>query len=376
MSNANLVMLNLRSFKNKRLHFMETFASVYFDGTSSIAYPVIPKTDDRLNSLFFETTEHGKMEWEFSQIRFETYDDILEIRHPKFPAALLKISDRAFIDHFLDLLNRKGHVGWYHKLLHQSVAFYITATFLFVVVVILSYIYVVPFAAEKSVSLIPDSFDHYISQSFITDYWLKNDLDKPKSEVLNQFAAHIDFGNYKPLNFSVVNSSQVNAFALPDGNIVVFSALLKKIDSYDELVGLLAHEAVHVNERHGLKMLARNLAGYIFISLIFSDVNGIMAVITENAHNLQALSYSRRFEREADQKGVQLRIKNGINPKGMLRLFERLKEEDSEYMMPEFMSSHPLTSHRIEMINNYISNQDYSVSHNNKLEKLFRKLKK
>ncbi len=355
---------------------MESSTAVYFDGTSSVAHQVYPHTDDRLGVLTFETTTHGKIEWELSQIRFESYDDILEIRHPQFPAALLKVTDKVFIDEFLAILDRKGHVGWYHKLLHKSLSFYISATLALVALAVLGYIYLVPYVAEKSVSLIPEEFDQYISQDFITDYIYKNDIDEQRSEKLNEFAAGIDFENTKPLNFIVVQSSQVNAFALPDGSIVVFTGLLDRMENFDELAGLLAHEAVHVNERHGLKMLMRNLAGYIFISLIFSDVNGIMAIITENAHNLQSLSYSRRFEREADEKAAQLLIRNHLNPKGMLRLFERLELATDDLMIPEFMSSHPLTSHRRLMIEDYIGTENYSIIRNNDLDRIFQEIKK
>lgn len=355
---------------------METSPSVYFDGTSSIAYTVYPQTNDRVGILTFETTQHGKMEWEISQIRFESYDDILEIRHPQFPAALLKINDKAFITEFLTILDRKGHVGWYHKLLHKSFAFYVAATVALIALSVLGYIYVVPFIAEKSVSLIPDSFDRYISQSFVTDFLYKNEVNPEKTKLLNKFAAEIDFENSKTLTFTVVNSSIVNAFALPDGNIVVFSGLLNRMESFDELAGLLAHEVVHVNERHGMKMLMRNLAGYIFISLIFSDVNGIMAIISENAHNLQSLSYSRRFEREADEKGAQLLIQNQLNPKGMLRLFERLESTTDKFTIPEFMSSHPLTPHRRLIIKDYIGTQNYTIIPNYELDRIFQEIKK
>ncbi|MBN2765806.1 MAG: M48 family metallopeptidase [Paludibacteraceae bacterium] len=354
---------------------MQTSTAVFFDGTSSVAYPVHPYADNRLNILVFETHKHAKTEWELSQIRFENYDDILEVRHPLYPAALLKITDPVFINELLTLLDRRGHVGWYHKLLHQSVAFYISATVALLAMAVLGYIYLVPYVAEKSVSLIPESFDHYISQDILTDYIYKNDMDEERSKTLNSFAAAIDFQNSKKLTFSVVNSSQLNAFALPDGNIVVFSGLLNRMESYDELAGLLAHEVVHVNERHGLKMLMRNLAGYLFVSLIFSDVNGIMAVITENAHNLQSLSYSRRFEREADEKAAQILIQNNIDPKGLLQLFERLQELDSKLILPEFMSSHPLTPHRRQIIGDFIGNHDFSIHRNDSLAFIFSELK-
>ena len=72
--------------------------------------------------------------------------------------------------------------------------------------------------------------------------------------------------------------------------------------SYDQLVALLGHEVSHVNNRHSIKILTRNLAGYMMISLVFSDLNGIMSVLAENAQQLRSLSYSREFEEEADEQ--------------------------------------------------------------------------
>ena len=77
-----------------------------------------------------------------------------------------------------------------------------------------------------------------------------------------------------PIKFSVINSETVNAFALPDGNVVVFTGIIDLMDDYDELAGLIGHEVAHVNNRHSMRMMCRNLAGYIFLSAVLSDVNG------------------------------------------------------------------------------------------------------
>jgi len=171
----------------------------------------------------------------------------------------------------------------------------------------------------------------------------------------------------------VVDSDIVNAFALPDGNIVIYTGLLNRMENYEELAGLIGHEATHVNQRHSLKMLCKNLAGYIFISTLLNDVNGIMAVIVDNAHNLNILSYSRNYEREADREGTDLMIQNSINPYGMIKLFERL-EEDSKLTIPELISSHPITDERIQYIQAHISTKEYEERHNDVLSSLFERL--
>ena len=166
----------------------------------------------------------------------------------------------------------------------------------------------------------------------------------------------------------------MNAFALPDGHIVVYTGILNQMQHYDELVGLIAHEAIHVNNRHSMKMMCRNLSGYIFVSAVLSDVNGVMAIIGDNVHSLQSLSYSRQFEREADKEGFYLMKKNQVNPKGMTNLFNRL-QANSDNLVPEFLSSHPITKERLNYITRLIKFNSYPVVEHPHLEELFKKLK-
>ena len=191
---------------------------------------------------------------------------------------------------------------------------------------------------------------------------------------MNVFAQKIDLKNTKKLSFTVVKSKEVNAFALPDGNIVVFTGIIEKMKNYDEVVGLLGHEASHVNNRHSIKMLCRNLSGYLFVSLILGDANGVMAVIGDNVNSFQSLSFSREFEHQADVDGFKILVDNKVNPKGMSNLMKRLQNEHSD-IIPEFLSSHPVTANRIHYIDEMIKTKKYSYEEKTVLTTLFQKLK-
>ena len=167
----------------------------------------------------------------------------------------------------------------------------------------------------------------------------------------------------------------LNAFALPDGNIVVFTGIIDAVENANELSGLIGHEAAHVNKRHSMKMLCRNLSGYLFISAVFNDVNGITAIIGDNIHSLQSMSYSRTFEKEADIEALEILQQNNIDPKGMLLLFDRL-ESHSVIEIPEFLSSHPITKERSNYIKELITKKKIKIVSNKKTEDLFKKLKK
>jgi len=344
-------------------------AATFFDGESSVPHHVEIKFDERNNELLFLSSEYKDKFWKIEDIDFQNLDFCLEISNKTNSLELLKITDKSFVKFFIDSLNQNNNLSVYQKLLHKGIKFHIFIATLLIALIGTGYFYLIPWIGEKSVVMIPAEFDNYLSNDFLINYLADNKVDSVKSERLTDFSAQLDFKNSKPLSFIVVESEIVNAFALPDGKIVVFTGLLHKMKSYEELTALLSHEAVHVNNRHSVKMLARNLAGYIFVSAMFSDVNGIMSIIAENAENLQSLSYSRKFEDEADTEGVRLMMHNKVHPRGMINLFKRLK--DDKYAMPEFLSTHPVTDSRIQVISEVIRKTDYSFKTNLKLKQSF-----
>ena len=348
--------------------------AIFFDGKSSASRPVELQVDERIGEFRFTPEDSFPVVWQLDDVLYEKYGSYLEIKNVNDSMAVLQITDKEFITQFLSHLSRKNKIGAYEKLLSLGFKKHLAIAGILLVFIVAGYVFLSPVVAEKAVILIPESFDDYLGNSFMMDYMTKNSVDSGKTKILNEFAAQLELNNTRPLTFTVVDSYTVNAFALPDGNIVLYTGLLNKMKSYKELAGLIGHEVVHVNQRHSLKMLCKNLAGYIFISAVFSDVNGIMAVIADNAHNLNSLSYSREYEREADREGTALMIQNGIDPCGMIELFGRLKEDD-KFTVPEFFSSHPVTDDRVQYIEEYISGEEYETEHNDVLSGLFKKLK-
>ena len=349
--------------------------AIFFDGKSSANRPVELLVNDRIGEFQFTPESGIPVIWHLEDIRYEKYGSYLEIQNVNDSVAFLQITDKEFIAQFLSHLRQKSKISAYEKLLSLGFKKHLVIAGVLLVFIVAGYLLLSPIIAEKAVALMPESFDDYLGSSFMMDYMTENSVDSEKTDILNAFAAQLELNNTRPLTFTVVEKPIVNAFALPDGNIVLYTGLLDKMENYEELAGLIGHEVVHVNQRHSLKMLCRNLAGYIFISAIFSDVNGIMAVIADNAHNLNSLSFSREYEREADHKGAALMIQNRIDPYGMLKLFERL-QDDEDFVVPEFFSSHPITDNRMQYIEEYISGEKYEAEHNDALSELFEELKK
>jgi Zn-dependent protease with chaperone function len=149
-----------------------------------------------------------------------------------------------------------------------------------------------------------------------------------------------------PYNFQIglVKGTAINALAAPGGHIIIFTGLLEATESAEELAGVLAHEMVHIIEKHSLKSIFQNLTTYVFLSLIFGDAS----VVTDVVHTLGNLSYSRAYEKEADLMGIELLIEARIDPSGMVDFFETInKKTGGGKEAFRYVSTHPLTTERI-----------------------------
>jgi beta-barrel assembly-enhancing protease len=352
----------------------EKAIGIFYDGKSSVPQEVALNFDAKKCVFIFETTHNKTYSWELASIIFNEKGSILQLQHGNDPIQILKIEDAQFIDDLTVFRNKNGHIGWYQKLLNLGIKIHLGFALFIFGFIGLCYVYFIPWVAEKSVVLIPDVYDDTLGNTFFEQNTFLGTVDAKKTKGLNLFAKELKLKNKKKLKFTVIDSDIMNAFALPDGSIVVYTGIIDSMKDYEELVGLIGHEVAHVNHRHSMKMLCRNLSGYLFISTILGDANGVMAVLGENANTLQSLSFSREFEYEADIEGFKIVISNGVNPKGMSTLFKRLQKENN-IAIPEFLSSHPVTADRIRYIDKMIKIESFQSKENSKLQRLFQQMK-
>src|SRR5215218_7275235 len=156
-----------------------------------------------------------------------------------------------------------------------------------------------------------------------------------------------------PFTIKVLDSEEVNAFALPGGFFFVNSGLMLKAESEAELAGVMAHEIAHVAARHGTKQATRGeLANIMTIPLIF--VGGWAGYAIRQGAGLAIpmgfLTFSRGFEREADYLGLQYLYKSGYDPTSFVDFFEKIQsmEKKKPGTMAKVFSSHPMTDDRIK----------------------------
>lgn len=349
-------------------------SGIFFDGISSVPQQIELSFDKTTAKFHFTSFNTEFYCWNIVDVSFEKKAGALYLQHGNDPIQTISIKEESFIKELNDFRKKNGSIGWYHKLLDLGIRSHAVFAVVIMALIGLSYWYVIPWIAEKSVVLIPEEYDNKLGATFAEQNLFFSTVDSVKTSKLNLFANELKLDNTKKLHFKVVNSDIVNAFALPDGTIVVYSGIIDAMKNYDELVGLLGHEVAHVNHRHGMKMLCRNLSGYLFISTILGDANGIMATIGDNVNSLQSLSFSREFEKQADMEGLAILTKNHVDPKGMTNLFSRLQDKN-HLSVPQFLSSHPVTEERIDYIEELRLKNHFLVKKNEKLNKLFQELK-
>ncbi len=345
----------------------------YFDGKTS--KPHLVELEVFLHNQVSFYFGNRRLVWNFQDIQFEKNGEILTLTRKENLSEIIKIDNLEIADKIYKSAKTSKNLSWYQNILDFGPKFYLSAFVSVIVLIACFYIFIIPYVSEKVTDILPVSFDEEIGNTSFQQIKSTSDIDEKQSEKLQEFANLIDFNTNRKLNFKVINDDEVNAFALPDGTVVVYSSLLSKIENPDELAALLAHEVTHIRERHSTKILASSIAGYAIVSLVVGDVNGIMTTLANNANELNNLSFSREFEQSADKGSYEILKQNKINPEGMYQLFKTLDTSDN-IDVPKILSTHPLTKDRIEYSKTLINKKEYSFSSNSDLQKAFDDLKK
>src|SRR2546426_556863 len=158
-----------------------------------------------------------------------------------------------------------------------------------------------------------------------------------------------------PFTIKVIDSDEVNAFALPGGFFYVNSGLILRAQEESELAGVMAHEISHVTARHGTRQATKGeLMQLATIPLILLGPGGWAGYGIYQGLNLAIpityLKFSRDAEREADFLGLQYMYKAGYDPNSYVTFFERIQADEKRRpgTIPKVFSSHPPTPERIE----------------------------
>jgi len=135
-----------------------------------------------------------------------------------------------------------------------------------------------------------------------------------------------------------------NAFTMPDGTIIVLDDLITSIGDDRQTLAVFAHELGHAYGRHGLQLLLQSSAVGAFWTLYVGDISSLLAAAP--AAVVQA-RYSQEFERQADDYGAALLMRNGISPALLADALDKLAKSHSGPSKGGYLSSHPPTDERM-----------------------------
>src|SRR5215471_5380709 len=160
-----------------------------------------------------------------------------------------------------------------------------------------------------------------------------------------------------PWRFRVVNSGQINAFALPGGFVYVNRGLVQMTDSEAEVAGAMAHEMAHVTLRHGTNQLSKALLIQSPFAVMGGMGGGMGALGQLGGTGMQVafLKFSRDAERNADIVGTQTMTRAGYDPRGMVTIFQKLERTGTGAGRAEFFSDHPSPENRVQRVQQEIS---------------------
>ena len=186
------------------------------------------------------------------------------------------------------------------------------------------------------------------SSKLIDDPVIVEYVNRVGQNLVRNSDAHV------PFTIKVIDSDEVNAFALPGGFFYVNSGLIMRAQEEAELAGVMAHEISHVTARHGTKQATKGeVMQLATIPLMLLGPGGWAGYgiyqALQLAIPLSYLKFSRDDEKEADFLGLQYMYKAGYDPNAYVTFFERIQADEKRRpgTIPKFFSTHPPTPDRI-----------------------------
>lgn len=154
--------------------------------------------------------------------------------------------------------------------------------------------------------------------------------------------------------FYLVDSPEVNAFALPGGHIFVNRGLIRSADQLSELAGVLGHEIAHVTERHGLEQVEKQQRANLLVTLLYwvldRQPGALEQAAIQGGGAAVFAKYGRDAEREADAHAVRTLARAGYDPEGVATFFEELLREQRRNpgRFDQWFASHPTSQERVQ----------------------------
>ena len=153
---------------------------------------------------------------------------------------------------------------------------------------------------------------------------------------------------------NVINSNELNAYCMPGGKIMFYSGLIRQLNlSDDEIAVVMGHEISHALREHSREQVSQTIAAQAAIGVgaaLLGLGQGSADIAGVAYQSLIATRFSRTDESEADRIGLELTARAGYDPRAGVSLWQKMIKANSGGRPPEFLSSHPTDSSRVQQI--------------------------
>jgi predicted Zn-dependent protease len=208
-----------------------------------------------------------------------------------------------------------------------------------------------------NVQQVTDKTEQKLGELF-WEVFKKTENESTKAPVVNaidSIVTHICTANAidrEKVKVHVLVKDEVNAFALPNGHLIVYSGLIVNSDSQEELTGVICHELAHIELNHVMKKLVKEIGLSVLISM--TTGNGGPEVIKQAAKMLSSSAFDRSLEKEADIKAVDYLIQAKVNPELFAEFLYKLSDKEHDALKYlTWVSTHPDSKERAEYIIEY-----------------------
>jgi Zn-dependent protease with chaperone function len=357
----------------------KTYSAVYYDASGKFFNATIILSSITLSIRYTNHQQEIKDVYWLAEnivsLDEETTSSVLRYRNRDGKMEQLVIRDPEL------LLALKKHYrqyrfagGWINQIVGSTKSKILLLASIFILLFLGGYFWFVPWLGERLARNISREWEIDMGKAMHQSILDNMKVDSFKTKLANDFYKQLYFDIGYPVSITVIESKEVNAFAVPGGHIVVYSAILNRLRKPEELAALLSHEASHIELRHSLRNIFRSMARKIFLMLIIGNESGLATFMVDNADNLKGLEYSRSLETEADNYGIKLLRSSQIAPSGMLNLMEILKSESKGKEAAEFLNTHPVFKTRMENIKKQIQEDGIPTAPHKTLDSIFSKL--
>ncbi|MEI7508062.1 MAG: M48 family metallopeptidase [Flavobacterium sp.] len=185
------------------------------------------------------------------------------------------------------------------------------------------------------------------SEKVITNDSIVKTLDKLIDPICK--ANHIDRDSLK---IHIVEKDEINAFALPNNHLVVYTGLIIDCQKQEALQGVLGHEIAHIENNHVMKKLSKEVGLTVLLTATTGDKGG--AILKEIFKTLSSTAYDRTLEKDADMQSVKYLLKANINPEPMADFMYVMAQEQKTPQALSWISTHPECEERAKYILDYL----------------------